>query len=69
MGDINICSLDPGIRTFQTWYSPTYGCGEVGPQDIQKIIRLCLNLDNLISRTVKAPAQKRNSMRHAQARM
>jgi putative transposase len=64
-----VCSLDPGVRTFQTWYSPTHGCGEIGAKDAQKLARICLALDDLISRTRKAPAKKRNSMRHAQARM
>src|SRR5215469_12162293 len=56
------------IYTFNR-YSPTRGCGEIGAKDSEKLVRLGLALDNLISRTSKAPARKRNSMRHAQARM
>ena len=67
--DIKVCALDPGVRTFMTWYSPTHGCGEIGAQDAQKLVRICLALDKLVFRTTKAPAKKRNSMRRAQARM
>ncbi len=64
-----VCSLDPGVRTFQTWYSPMHSCGEIGAKDARKLVRICLALDDPISRTRKAPAKKRNSMRRAQARM
>ena len=50
-------------------YSPTHGCGEIDAKDAEKLVHLGLALDNLISRTSKAPARKRNSMRHTQARM
>jgi putative transposase len=50
-------------------YAPTYGCGEIGAQDAQRIVRLSLSLDDLISRTSQAPATRRNSMRRAQARI
>ncbi|CAG8561194.1 4284_t:CDS:2 [Diversispora eburnea] len=46
-GGITVCSLDPGVRTFY-----------IGNQDAQRIIRLCLHLDDLISRTIKARANK-----------
>jgi putative transposase len=49
-------------------YSPTHGCGEIGAGDAQKIIRLGLALDKLVSRTVQAPPKKHNSMHRAQAR-
>ena len=50
-------------------YSPRHSCGEIGAKDAQKLVRICLALDNLISRTAQAPARKRNSMRRAQARI
>ena len=66
---IHLCTNLPIPLTFTFRYSPTYGCGEIGAKDAQKLVRLCLALDNLISHTAKASAQKRNSMRRAQARM
>ncbi|CAG8448100.1 4676_t:CDS:2 [Diversispora eburnea] len=48
-GGITVCSLDPGVRKFY-----------IGNQDAQRIIRLCLHLDDLISRTIKARANKRS---------
>src|SRR3954465_15014306 len=67
--DLSITSIDPGVRTFLTWYSPTHGYGKIGDGDINRVIRLGLSLDDLCSRTSYAPACKRNSMRRAQARM
>ncbi|RUS28954.1 hypothetical protein BC938DRAFT_481239, partial [Jimgerdemannia flammicorona] len=67
--DLSVASINPGVHTFLTWYSPMHGHGKIGDGDINRIIRLCLSLDNLCSRTSHAPACKRNSMRRAQARM
>ena len=58
---ISAVSLDPGVRTFQTWYSPSHGCGEIGSGDAQKLVRLCFRLDDLVSRTAQAPARRRTS--------
>jgi putative transposase len=49
-GSIHAVSIDPGIRTPFTWYSPTKGIGKIGQQDIGRIFRLCQHMDNLISR-------------------
>jgi putative transposase len=45
----SMVSIDPGVRTFVTFYAGNC-CGKLGEQDIQRIYRLCLNLDNLIGK-------------------
>ena len=47
----NIVALDPGIRTFQTAFSPENlnAFVEFGKSDIERITRLCLHLDKLLS--------------------
>lgn len=52
-----LCSLDPGIRTFQTFFSDQY-CGHLGKQDIQRITRLAFHLDDLLSRKDKAKSKR-----------
>ena len=42
-------SIDPGVRTPFTWYSPTKGVGKIGQYDIGRIIRPCKHMDNLLS--------------------
>lgn len=45
------CSLDPGIRTFMTLYSPTpNSCYQIGKNDIGRVYRLCIHLDKLLSK-------------------
>lgn len=45
------CSVDLGVRTFATIYSPTTSvCYKIGKGDISRIYRLCLHLDKLVSK-------------------
>jgi putative transposase len=56
---LRVCSLDPGLRTFQTIFDATNSCAyEVAPRDIQKVVRLCLGLDKLASKRDTAPNAK-----------
>ena len=49
-GKIKQCSIDPGVRTAATIYSPEPGvCYKLGDGDISRISRLCIHLDKLIS--------------------
>ena len=64
-----IVSLDPGIRSFITFYSLDYS-GHIGKSDFSRIQRLCHHLDNLISkRDLTKNKQKRRSLTKASRRM
>lgn len=64
-----VVSIDPGVRTFATFYSPDC-CGKIGTGDFSRIQRLCFHLDDLISRTrTEKDRNRRNRMKKAQARM
>ncbi len=65
------CSLDPGARTFQTVYSPSHGvCFKLAHGDVQRLFRLCLYLDKLISKTSKCTNKRsRRSHKKAQVRL
>ena len=52
-GSIHAVSIDPGVRTPFTWYSPTKGVGKIGEHDIGKIVRLCMHMDGLSSKKDK----------------
>jgi len=63
-----VVALDPGGRTFQTFYSET-SAGHTGCGDFGRIQRLCHYLDDLIYRTTKAVGKRKRKMKKAQARM
>ena len=63
-----VVALDPGIRTFLTWFSET-DAGQIGKHDFGRIQRLCHHLDQLISRTAKAGARRKRNLRKAADRM
>ena len=51
-----VAAMDPGIRTFITWFSEN-SAGHIAPGAFGRIQRLCQHLDNLISNTTKAPTK------------
>ena len=63
-----VAALDPGIRTFITWFSET-DAGHIAQGAFGRIQRLCQHLDNLISKTAKAPRNKHRNMRKTAERM
>lgn len=69
-----IVAIDPGIRSFATFYSPDE-CGHIGSGDYGRLVRLAQHLDDLLSRLDKrrkkdrVTARQRQGMRQAAARM
>ncbi len=65
--NIRVCSIDPGVRTFNTIYDVTGNCAyEIAPGDMNRIVRLCISADKLTSKRDKAPnARKRYSYKRA----
>jgi putative transposase len=57
-------SLDPGVRTFLTFYGPD-GCGKIGKGDFGRIVRLCVHLDALRSKRKKATGARRLRLKKA----
>lgn len=63
-----VVAVDPGVRTFATFYSDA-SCGHIGEADFSRIQRLAFHLDDLISRMSKAGKQQKHRMRLASARL
>ena len=63
-----VVALDPGIRTFLTWFSET-DAGKIGQRAFGRIQRLCHHLDDLLSRASKAPRWRKHRMYRAASRM
>ena len=63
-----VVALDPGIRSFLTWFSET-DAGHIGQQDFGRIQRLCAHLDNLLGRAARARHRQKRNMYRAAGRM
>jgi putative transposase len=63
-----LVSLDPGVRTFQTFFSEN-SCGKLGNGDFGRIQRLCHYLDKLLSKKDKAKSKRKNSIKKAVNRL
>ena len=63
-----VVALDPGIRSFLTWFSETHA-GHIGHNDFGRIQRLCAHLDDLLGRAAKARHRQKRNMYRAAGRM
>ena len=63
-----VVALDPGIRSFLTWYSET-DAGHIGRHDFGRIQRLCEHLDRLLGRAAKGSGRRKRNMYRAASRM
>ena len=64
-GRMQVVALDPGVRDFLTYFSEN-GFGWLGHQAINRIQRLCVYLDRLLSRTTTCTVRrKKRTMRRA----
>jgi putative transposase len=65
---LGIVALDPGVRTFQTYYNE-YVHGEWGKSDHSRLFRLCLHIDKICSRMSKAKSKVKRRLKKAKLRM
>jgi putative transposase len=64
-----VCSLDPGVRTFQTLYDADGALVEVGAGDLARLYRLCKAADDLQSRRAAVHGKRRYRMQRAYLRI
>ena len=66
-----VISLDPGVRTFMTGYDPSGKCYEWGKDDMNRIVRLAVSADKLISisKDTRIKHRKRYGLRKSYLRI
>jgi putative transposase len=67
-GKGRVVSVDPGIRTFATFFSEN-SFGQIGKHDFGRIVRLCQYLDDLISRRSQTTGNQKRAMKRAENRL
>ncbi|RLG41003.1 MAG: transposase [Thermoproteota archaeon] len=65
---LGVVSLDPGVRTFQTYFSP-FAFGKIGVGNFSRIFKLCLRLDKLYSKMTKADYRGKRRLSKASKRL
>ena len=55
----DIVGIDPGVRTFCTYFSGNGHFGKIGEHGFTKIMRLCITMDKLISKISQEKNNKR----------
>ncbi len=56
---VNVVAIDPGNRTFATCYDTQGYIIEWGVNDVNRVFRLCLEIDKLTSETTQVKARER----------
>jgi len=64
-----IAAIDPGVRSFISFFSTTGMFGHIGKHDIGRIQRLCEYLDKLTGKMSKAKSNQRQRLKKASQRL
>ena len=60
--------LDPGVRTFQTFYSPDGLCGKIGDEEFSKGLSLLAEKHDLLCSVLSQPEESRKTKRNLRKR-